>query len=417
MTSSARPPVLERFLRYAVLDTQSDRESTAAPSSEKQLRLAELLVEELRELGVADARIGRGGVVYGSLPASAGCEPAPAIGFVAHMDTSPDAPGANVKPRILRYEGGDVVLNEALGIRFEAERFPEIRKYAGEDVVFTDGTTLLGADDKAGIAAIVEMVARIQADPSIPHAKLCIGFTPDEEVARGTEDFDIDAFGARYAYTFDGGEVGGLEYENFNGGTAWVTVSGVGVHPGSAKGKMVNSLRFLAKYVDRLPPEMSPECTSGHEGFLHPNHIEGSVVSSTVRILVRDHDRALYEAKKALLVRIADEMNAEFPQAKIEVRFKDSYENMKTYLDRAPKVLEVVREAYRRAGLTPVEEPIRGGTDGARLSARGLPTPNVFTGGLNFHGIYECLPVKSLEKACDVALELARLSAEVTSLD
>ena len=196
-----------------------------------------------------------------------------------------------------------------------------------------------------------------------------------------------------------------------------MTVSGVGVHPGSAKGKMVNSLRFLAKYVDRLPPEMSPECTSGHEGFLHPNHIEGSVVSSTVRILVRDHDRALYEAKKALLVRIADEMNAEFPQAKIEVRFKDSYENMKTYLDRAPKVLEVVREAYRRAGLTPVEEPIRGGTDGARLSARGLPTPNVFTGGLNFHGIYECLPVKSLEKACDVALELARLSAEVTSLD
>ena len=197
-------------------------------------------------------------------------------------------------------------------------------------VYASDGTTLLGADDKAGIAAIVEMVARIQADPSIPHAKLCIGFTPDEEVARGTENFDIDAFGARYAYTFDGGEVGGLEYENFNGGTAWVTVSGVGVHPGSAKGKMVNSLRFLAKYVDRLPPEMSPECTSGHEGFLHPNHIEGSVVSSTVRILVRDHDRALYEAKKALLVRIADEMNAEFPQAKIEVRFKDSYENMKT---------------------------------------------------------------------------------------
>lgn len=417
MTSSTRPPVLERFLRYAVLDTESDRESATAPSSEKQLRLAELLVAELLALGVKDARIGKGGVVYGSLPATPGCEAAPAIGFIAHIDTSPDAPGANVAPQIVRYDGGDVLLNEARGIVFEAERFPEIRKYAGKDVVFTDGTTLLGADDKAGIAAIVEMVERLQADPSIPHAKICVGFTPDEEVARGTENFDIEMFGARYAYTFDGGEVGGLEYENFNGGTAWVTSTGVGVHPGSAKGKMVNSLRFLAKYIDRLPAEMSPECTSGHEGFVHPNHVEGSVVSSTVRILIRDHDRALYEAKKALLVRIADEINAEFPQAKLDVRIKDSYENMLAYIERTPKVLDVVREAYRRAGLEPVEEPIRGGTDGARLSAHGLPTPNVFTGGLNFHGVYECLPVKSLEKACDVALELARLSAEVTSLE
>lgn len=403
-----------RFLRYVTYYTTSDEFTGTSPSTERQKDLGRALMQELEALKLEDVHMDDCGNVLATLPASEGVD-APVIALIAHMDTAPDASGENVKPRLVRYEGGELKLNDTVSLT-EA-LCPGLESHVGEELIVTDGTTLLGADDKAGIAAIVEMVARIQADPSIPHAKLCIGFTPDEEVARGTENFDIDAFGARYAYTFDGGEVGGLEYENFNGGTAWVTVSGVGVHPGSAKGKMVNSLRFLAKYVDRLPPEMSPECTSGHEGFLHPNHIEGSVVSSTVRILVRDHDRALYEAKKALLVRIADEMNAEFPQAKIEVRFKDSYENMKTYLDRAPKVLEVVREAYRRAGLTPVEEPIRGGTDGARLSARGLPTPNVFTGGLNFHGIYECLPVKSLEKACDVALELARLSAEVTSLD
>lgn len=409
--------VLDRLLKYVKFDTQSDLDSTTDPSTEKQLLLARALVEELQGLGIEDAHLGAGGVVYASIPATPGCEDAPAIGFIAHMDTSPDAPGAGVNPQIVRYEGGDVVLNAGKNIVFRAEQFPEIRKYAGDVVVFTDGTTLLGADDKAGVAAIMDMCARIKADPSIPHAKLCIGFTPDEEVARGTKNFDIAHFGAKYAYTFDGGEVGTLESENFNGGTAFVTVKGVGVHPGSSKGKMVNAIRFAAKFIDRLPADMAPETTEGHEGFLHPNKVTGSVVSATVRILIRDHDRGLYEAKKQLLRDIAAQMNAEFPQAPVTVEIKDSYENMKPYLDRAPKVLEIVRSAYRAAGLEPIEEPIRGGTDGARLSAKGLPCPNVFTGGMNYHGIYECIPVKSLEKAAEVALSLARLSAEVKSLD
>ena len=380
----------ERFLQYVAFDTQSVRESTTTPSAEKELALAAFLVDELKALGVEDARIGEGGVVYGSIPATPGCEANPAIGFIAHMDTSPDAPGADARPQIVRYDG--------------------------QDVIFTDGTTLLGADDKAGIAEIMQMVAWIKTHPEVPHARLCIGFTPDEEVARGTENFDIPLFGAAYAYTFDGGEIGTLESENFNAGTALVTIRGVGVHPGLSKGKMVNSVRYAARLIDRLPIDQAPETTEGHEGFLHPNMAKGTVVESVVRILVRDHDRALYEEKKAFLVKLVDEMSAEFPEAKFSLEIKDSYENMKPYLDKAPKVLEIVRAAYRACGMEPQEEPIRGGTDGARLSVRGLPCPNVFTGGMNFHGVYECIPVKSLDKGAEVAVMLAKKSAEVTSL-
>lgn len=408
--------VLTRFLRYAALDTQSVRDSASAPSSAKQLVLAQLLVQELQAMGIANARIGKGGVVYASIAASAGCENAPAIGFIAHMDTSPDASGTNVQPQILDYEGGDVILNAAKGITLFLAQFPELAKYAGQKVVFTDGTTLLGADDKAGVAAIMAMAEHVMKHPEMTHAKLCLGFTPDEEVARGTENFDLAAFGAQYAYTFDGGEVGTLETETFNAGTAIVTVKGVGVHPGQAKGKMVNSLRYAAKFIDALPMEMAPETTELREGFLHPNHAEGDVVQSSIRILVRDHDRALYEQKKIFLEQLVERMNALYPQAHFSVTIRDSYENMRPYLDRAPKVLDIVRAAYRQAGLEPQEEPIRGGTDGARLSARGLPCPNVFTGGMNFHGIYECLPVPALEKARDVAVALAQISASVDSL-
>ncbi len=408
--------VLTRFLRYVSFDTKSSRESETAPSTEKQLRLAETLVAELKELGVENARVGSGGVVYALVPATKGCEDCPTIGFIAHMDTSPDAPGAGVKPQILRYEGGDVILNAEKGIVLKAADFPEIAKYAGEDVIFTDGTTLLGADDKAGVAAVMAMVAHVQAHPEIPHAALAIGFTPDEEVARGTVNFDIERFGAQYAYTFDGGEVGTFENENFNAGTATVTVKGVGVHPGLAKDKMVNSLRYAAKFLEMLPADMSPECTAGREGFLHPNMMKGNVVETTIRILVRDHDAARYEEKKELLCELAAKMNERYPQAPVSIEIKDSYRNMRPYLDKAPKVLEIARAAYRAAGLEPIEEPIRGGTDGARLSVRGLPCPNVFTGGMNFHGIYECLPVKSLEKAAEVAVRLAEGSATVKSL-
>lgn len=415
--SAADRSLVERFLRYVSFPTTSSRESQTAPSTPGQLVLAEELCKELQTLGAQNARVGRGGVVYAELPATPGSEDKPAVGFVAHMDTSPDAPGENIRPQILRFEGKDVVLNAERGIVYPVERFPDILRHTGEDVIFTDGTTLLGADDKAGIAAIMGMLEHLHAHPEIPHAKIAVAFTPDEEVSRGTENFDIPAFGADYAYTFDGGDVGLLESENFNAGTAVVRFEGVGVHPGSSKGKMVNALRHLAKFIEQLPAEMSPECTEGYEGFLHPNRASGTVTGASVNILIRDHDKAKYEEKKALLCDLVEAFNREVPKAKVTIEIRDAYENMRPYLEKFPEVLEVAREAYRRAGLTIEEPPVRGGTDGARLSARGLPTPNLFTGGLNYHGIYECLPIPSLCKARDVAVEIAKLSAEVPAKD
>lgn len=411
--SAADRVLVERFLRYVSFPTTSSRENQTAPSTPGQLVLAEALCKELQALGAKKARVGKGGVVYAELPATPGAEDKPAVGFVAHMDTSPDAPGGNIRPQILRFEGKDVVLNAERGIVYPVERFPDILRHTGEDVIFTDGTTLLGADDKAGIAAIMGMLEHLHAHPEIPHAKIAVAFTPDEEVSRGTENFDIPAFGADYAYTFDGGDVGLLESENFNAGTAVVRFEGVGVHPGSSKGKMVNALRHLAKFIEQLPAEMSPECTEGYEGFLHPNRASGTVTGASVNILIRDHDKAKYEEKKTLLRNLVETFNREVTKAKVTIEIRDAYENMRPYLEAFPEVLEVAREAYRRAGLTIEEPPVRGGTDGARLSARGLPTPNLFTGGLNYHGIYECLPIPSLYKARDVAVEIAKLSAEV----
>lgn len=411
--NAADRSLVERFLRYISFPTTSSRESRTAPSTTEQLVLAEELCKELQMLGAQNARVGKGGVVYAELPATPGSEAKPCVGFVAHMDTSPDAPGDNIRPQILRFEGKDVVLHAERGIVFPVERFPDILRHTGEDVIFTDGTTLLGADDKAGIAAIMGMLEHLRAHPEIPHAKIAVAFTPDEEVSRGAENFDIPAFGADYAYTFDGGDVGLLESENFNAGTAVVRFEGVGVHPGSSKGKMVNALRHLAKFIEQLPAEMSPECTEGYEGFLHPNRASGTVTGALVNILIRDHDKAKYEEKKTLLCDLVETFNREVPKAKVTIEIRDAYENMRPYLEKFPEVLEVAREAYRRAGLTIKEPPVRGGTDGARLSARGLPTPNLFTGGLNYHGIYECLPIPSLCKARDVAVEIAKLSAEV----
>ncbi len=409
--------VLERFLRYVKIDTRSDLSSTTTPSTAKQLRLGELLRDELTALGAQSAELVPGGVVYGKLPATPGAEDAPAIGFIAHMDTSPDASGESVKPQIIRFEGKDVVLNAEKNLVFRPAYFPEIMKYAGEEVIFTDGTTLLGADDKAGIAAIMGMAEYLVKHPDIPHAKICIGFTPDEEVARGTESFDIDRFGAKYAYTLDGGEIGALESENFNAATAFLDVEGLGVHPGTSKGKMVNALRLVCDFVAALPRDMAPETTEGYEGFIHPNDFGGDVVHAFVVMLIRDHDRALFEEKKRLLEKLAAEHQAANPKAHYSLRIKDSYENMHPYLEKTPKVLEIARAAYRSVGLEPIEIPIRGGTDGARLTVEGLPCPNVFTGGMNHHGVHECIPVKSLEMACEVAIKLAEMSACVKSLD
>lgn len=407
--------VLTRFLRYAAFDTQSDPESAAAPSAAKEFALAAELLEELRGLGL-EASLTDTGIVYGSIPATPGLEDRPAIGMIAHMDTSPDAPGAGVTPQIIRVTGEDIVLNAEKNIVFSVAQFPEILRYTGEDVVFTDGTTLLGADDKAGIAAIMTMAAHLVRNPDIPHARIAIAFTPDEEIGRGTENFDIARFGAAYACTFDGGELGELESENFNAASATLSVTGVGVHPGAAKNKMVNAARIAANFAAHLPFDEAPETTEGREGFLHPHEISGSVTDARVVILIRDHDKTLFEAKKTFLRNLAAELAAENPRAGIRLEITDSYENMRPYVERTPAVMALVREAFADAGVTPVELPIRGGTDGAMLSVRGLPCPNIFTGGLNYHGVYECLPVRSLEKAAEVAVALARRSATLESL-
>lgn len=416
MTSKKFPNIVPEFLSYVLYETQSSRESTEEPSTPNQLLLAEELVTELKSSGLQDAHIGKGGVVYGTLPATPGCEDCPGLGLIAHMDTSPDAPAVNIKPQILVYEGKDVLLNPEKEIYFKEESFPEIKKYLNQEIIFTDGTTLLGADDKAGIAAITACMDYLKTHPEIPHAKICVAFTPDEEIAKGTVNFDIEHFGAQYAYTFDGGEIGTLETENFNAATAFVQIAGVVVHPGLSKGKMVNSLKLAAKLISRLPADQAPETTEGYVGFIHPNKVEGTVASTTVRILIRDHDKAKFEAKKELLKKLVEEIQESEPRAKVSLTIKDSYENMRPYLDQAPKVMEIVRQAYREAGIEPIEEPIRGGTDGARLSTRGLPCPNVFTGGMNYHSVYECIPVKSLEAAADVALSLVRLSSQIKSL-
>ena len=416
MTTKKFPNLVPQFLEYVKFETQSCRESSEEPSSPNQLKMAEFLVDELKSYGLKDAHIGKGGVVYATSKATKGCEDCLPIGLIAHMDTSPDAPAVNIKPQIIRIEAGDVLLNPEKQIYFREEDFPEIKKYVGEEVIFTDGTTLLGADDKAGIAAITACMAYLKDHPEVAHAKICVAFTPDEEIAKGTVNFDIPHFGADYAYTFDGGEIGTLETENFNAATAMVTIKGVVVHPGLSKGKMVNSIKLASRLIDAFPEDQAPETTEGYEGFIHPNKIEGTVAETSVRILIRDHDKEKFEAKKSLLKDLVRKLAEEEPRANVSLTIKDSYENMRPYLDKTPKVMEIVREAYRLAGIPISEEPIRGGTDGARLSVRGLPCPNVFTGGLNYHSVYECVPVPSLEAAAEVALSLVKLSAAVKTL-
>ena len=415
MSTKKFPNLVSQFLQYVKFETQSCRESQDEPSSPNQLKMAEFLVEELKSYGLEDAHIGKGGVVYASLDAAKGFEDCPAIGLIAHMDTSPDAPAVNIKPQIIQVETGDVLLNPEKQIYFRENDFPEIKKYVGQEVIFTDGTTLLGADDKAGVAAITACMAYLKDHPEVIHAKICVAFTPDEEIAKGTVNFDIPRFGADYAYTFDGGEIGTLETENFNAATAMVTIKGVVVHPGLSKGKMVNSIKLASRLIGAFPEEQAPETTEGYEGFIHPNKIEGTVAETSVRILIRDHDKEKFEAKKTLLKDLTRKL-AEESRADISLTIKDSYENMRPYLEKTPKVMEIVREAYRQAGIPISEEPIRGGTDGARLSVRGLPCPNVFTGGLNYHSVYECIPIPSLEAAAEVALSLVKLSAEVKTL-
>ena len=397
--------LLERFLRYVSYETTSDPASEDTPSTPGQLKLAALLKKELSDLGW-EARCGADGYVYASLPASKGCEKAPAIGFVSHMDTSDAVSGKNVKAKIVEnYDGKDVLL-EGSGDILSPEAYPELKKYVGKTLIVTDGTTLLGADDKAGVAGIMEMARRLAEDPTLPHGPVKIGFTPDEEIGRGADRFDVKGFGADFAYTADGGPVGEIEYENFNAAGAKVVAHGLNIHPGSAKGKMVNSQLIAMEFQSLLPVGQRPELTEGYEGFFHLLGMKGEVERSELHYIIRDHDMEKFEEKKAVMTAAADFINRKYGAGTLELTLKDSYYNMKKCIEPCMYVVERAKKAMAAAGMNPVEVPIRGGTDGARLSYEGLPCPNLCTGGENYHGRFEFIPTEDMEKCVRMLVEI-----------
>ncbi len=398
--------VTERFLKYVSFDTQSREESGCFPSTPGQRVLGAYLVEEMKALGLADVRMDDNGYVFGFLPATPGCEARPTLGFLSHMDTSPDVSGANVKPQILAYKGGDITLQN--GAVISEELFPFLSRYKGQQLILTDGTTLLGADDKAGIAEILTACEYLIAHPELPHGRLAIGFTPDEEIGCGTDHFDVSAFGADFAYTVDGGELGEIEYENFNAASATLTVHGVNIHPGSAKNRMKNAVLMANEWISMLPPAETPSHTEGYEGFYHVHDMSGNECEATVALLIRDHDRAAFEARKAFLTRLTDYQNSVWGEGCFELSIRDSYYNMKEKILPHMELIEAAEAAMRAVGVTPNILPIRGGTDGARLSFMGLPCPNLCTGGANFHGIYELIPVGSMEKIVEILVLLMR---------
>ena len=404
--------VVDRFLQYVRFDTQSDELTQMTPSTPGQMIFAQHLEQELKELGLSEITLDENGYLMASLPATPGYESVPVIGFIAHLDTSPDASGRHVSPRIVKgYDGSDIVLNSEKNIELKPEEFPELNDYLGQDLIVTDGNTLLGADDKAGIAEIVTAVAYLLKHPEIKHGKIRIAFNPDEEIGLGAHKFDVNLFGAQWAYTMDGGAVGELEYENFNAAVARVTFHGRNVHPGSAKHKMINSIRIANQFAIMLPRWETPEHTEGYEGFYHLTSIEGTVEKTVLTYIIRDHDRDRFERRKKELEHLTRKINHEFPGV-AELDIKDQYYNMREKIDPVIHIVEIAEEAMRRAGVTPVVVPIRGGTDGAQLSFKGLPCPNIFAGGLNFHGRYEYVPIPSMEKATATIVEIARLVAE-----
>ena len=410
MAAEVEADVLERFLRYVRIDTQSDPESTSYPSTAKQRDLGDLLERELRELGLDDARINEHGYVFARLPGSAG----PTIGLIAHMDTSPDESGAGVAPQIVRgYDGGDIELSPDGRQAIRPTESTLLAARVGHDIVTTDGTTLLGADDKAGIAEIMAAVAYLVRHPEVEHAPLSIGFTVDEEVGRGVERFDIAAFGADFAYTLDGAEVGKIDDETFSASEVRLCIRGHSVHPGTSKGKLVNSIKLAARLLERLPRDrLSPETTEEREGFVHPTRISGGAAETLITFIVRDFDLDELRGHERLLRDLAAELEREEPRARVEVTVEDSYRNMKEYLGARPRILEAADEATRRLGLEPTRGAIRGGTDGAVLSARGLPTPNLFTGGQEYHSVREWISVQDMATAAALVVELAKLWAE-----
>ena len=404
----------ERFLRYVAVDTESAEEVEQVPSTERQHDLARMLCRELQEMGF-EAEHDEHCYVYGTIP---GNRPdAPVIGFIAHMDTSPDMSGKDVKAKIVRFTGEDILLNAEKGIVLSVKDYPSLEKYRGEDIICTDGTTLLGADDKAGVAEIMTLAQFYAENPDVPHGTIKIGFTPDEEVGNGPKYFDVKKFGADFAYTLDGGELGEIEYENFNAAAMKVQVKGLGIHPGSSKNKMVNASLIAIEFDSLLPAQQRPAFTEGYEGFFHLHSMQGEVESATLTYIIRDHDARKFEAKKALALAAGEYLNKKYGEGTVTVEIKDSYRNMAEIIRQHYHLIDNARAAMQAIGVTPVTMPIRGGTDGATLSYMGLPCPNLCTGGANFHGRFEYIPVQSMELTYEIAKGIAARYADTRRTD
>ena len=404
--------IVERFLKYVSFDTQSAEDQDTTPSTAKQLKLAEYLRDELTSIGMTEVEMDENGYVYATLPANTDKD-VPTIGFISHMDTSPDCSGANIHPRIVEhYDGGDIVLDAEAGLVTSPKKFPELLDHVGEDIIVTDGHTLLGADDKAGIAEIVQAMVYLIEHPEIKHGRVRVGFNPDEEIGLGAHKFDVKKFDCAWGYTMDGGELGELEYENFNAASAKIEVKGVSVHPGYAKGKMINAARVAAEFAAQMPVTETPEQTIEFEGFYHLLGIEGNVEHATLSYIIRDHDRKRFEKRKAFVQKAAEWMNERYGEGVVTATINDQYYNMREKIEPVPHVVDIVIEAMKQCDIPSKVRAIRGGTDGAQLSFMGLPCPNIFAGGLNFHGPHEFLPIPSLKKASELVVKIIELTAQ-----
>ena len=404
--------LIDRFLKYVSFETTSDEESGVTPSTPGQMVLAKYLKEELENLGLQEVFLDENGYLYATLPANTSKQ-VPVVGFIAHMDTAPDMSGKNVTPRIVQnYDGGDIVLNAAENIVLSPAQFPELKNHVGEDLIVTDGNTLLGADDKAGIAEIISGVEYLMQHPEIEHGKIRIAFNPDEEIGLGAHKFDVERFGCDFAYTFDGGEVGELEFENFNAAAAKLTFTGRNVHPGTAKNKMINSIRVANHFISMLPSHETPEHTEGYEGFYHIIGFSGNVEQTVVNYIIRDHSRERFESRKREFQHLTNKINAEYGEGTLKLELRDQYYNMREKIEPVMYVIDIAKEAMLAAGVEPVVKAIRGGTDGAQLSFKGLPCPNIFAGGMNMHGRFEYVHITSMEKAMKVVVKIAELTAK-----
>lgn len=407
-----KQPLIDRFISYVTIDTESDPNSETTPSTEKQWDLARKLAKELETMGMSEVSIDENAYVMASLPATVS-QDVPVIGFISHIDTSPDFTGKNVNPQIVEnYDGKDIVLNPEENIILSPRYFEDLLQYKGQTLITTDGTTLLGADDKAGITEIMEAMKYLLAHPEIEHGKIRVGFPPDEEIGRGAHKFDVEKFGAEWAYTMDGSQIGELEYENFNAAEATVSIQGKIVHPGYAKGKMVNSMYIAQDFINSLPKLETPEHTEGREGFFHLTNMEGSVDKTILHYIIRDHEKEHFEARKAVVENLAEEINTQYEKEVVKVEINDQYFNMREKVEPVMHIVELAEAAMIAVDVKPDIKPIRGGTDGAQLSFMGLPCPNIFAGGHNFHGRYEYVPVESMQKAVEVIVKIAELTAE-----